>query len=227
MSTTNKKAYVYQMKLVPANILAIVIFIIMGIITIKIFGYIGIFEKPFIITLMLLWFALHEAFHGLGYLLDGCKLKNISYGIMLEKGIFYCMAYQELSKRNILVSLQMPFMMIGVITYVISIIFHLPILAWLSVFNIMGASMDLVMFYTISRIKNLTYSESGQPDEFVLITTEDLEKKKNPFLKLKEVKDYHKEDYQFKDFPKFRCSKTSYISIGILIALELCGFLLG
>ena len=137
------------------------------------------------------------------------------------------MSYQELTKKNILISLQMPFMLIGVITYVIGIVFNIPILTWLSILNIMGASMDLVMFFYILRIKNVTYSESGEPDEFVLISNEDLSKRKSIFLKLKDVKDYKKEDYIFKDFKRIEISKASWIVILILIGLDLITLLLG
>ena len=121
----------------------------------------------------------------------------------------------------------MPFILIGVITYAIGIIYIIPILTWLSLLNILGAIMDLIMFYYILRIKNVTYSESGEPNEFVLITNEDLNKRKSAFLKIKEVKDYKKEDYIFKDFKRIEISKASWIVILILFLLDLSTILLG
>ena len=120
MSSTTKKAYTYKMKLVPANIVSIVIFILLAIITyyLKIdFSIQGNLGLLFII--LILYLCLHEFLHGIGYIIGGAKRKNISYGICLEKGILYCMSYQEISKKNILISLQMPFVVIGVITYII------------------------------------------------------------------------------------------------------------
>ena len=172
MKISKKKAYIFKMNLWTANIFSIAVFVIMAIITILLIGYTAIFQKPFILTLIIIYFAIHELLHGIGYFIGGTKLKNISYGIALEKGIFYCMGYQEITKKNILISLQMPFMVIGVITYIIGIIFKLRVLTWLSVFNIMGAAMDMAMFIFISGIKNVHYSESGKPNEFVLITSE-------------------------------------------------------
>ncbi len=217
MSSMHKKAYVYEMALVRANVFAMVIFVFAAIITYKIFGYTSFFDTPFILTIMIFYFFLHEAFHGVGYYLGGTKLENIAYGILLEKGIFYCMGYQEITKKNILISLQMPFTVLSVFPYVIGVVFHLPILCWLAVVNFMGASMDMAMFFYISRIKNVHYSESGKPNEFVLITSENLSKKKNLFLRLKEVKDYKKEDYEFQNIKRFQCTKLSfYILLGCI-----------
>ena len=229
MKTSNKKAYVFKMNITTASIFSIVVFLLLVFVTTLIDGVtlFKAYQTPFLLCLLVGYFFLHELLHGVGFVLGGSKLKNIKLGAALEKGIFYCMSYQELTKKNILISLQMPFMVIGVITYVIGIVFNIPVLTWLSVLNIMGASMDLVMFFYILRIKNVTYSESGEPDEFVLISNEDLSKRKSIFLKLKETKDYKKEDYIFKDFKKIEISKASWIVILILIALDLVTLLLG
>ena len=137
---------------------------------------------------------------------------NIKYGIALEKGIFYAMCNQEITKENILLSLQMPYTVLGVITLIIGLIFKLPILTLLSICNISGASMDLVMFFYILRMKNVKYSESGNCDEFVLISKEDLEKKKSIFFKIVNVKKYNEKDFIFdKNVKKIKISKKSVI----------------
>ena len=218
-TVNNKKAYVFKMNLVPANVLSFVILIItyiIGCILMKDSLY-GDYNTFFLIVLILAYFALHEFLHGVGYYLGGCKLKNIQFGICLEKGICYAMAYQEITKKNILLSLQMPFVVIGVITFVISIIFHIPILCLLSIVNFSGASMDLMMFFYLLGIKNVTYSESGKPDEFVLISDENLKNKKSIFFNIVDVRDYKKEDYEFNISKKIVISKLSYVVIGILL----------
>ena len=230
MSTTSKKAYVYKMKLGPANVLCILIFLLCYIPTIILrsdLSYGNIKLDFFIVLLcLILYLGFHEVLHGIGYLVGGCKSKNIQYGVCLEKGIFYAMAYQELTKKNILISLQMPFMVIGVITYIISYIFGIPLLMFLSIVNLSGASMDLAMFIYISRLKNVTYSESGQPDEFVLISDNDLTKKKSIFLKVVDVKDYKKEDYVFPKRKKIVISKASFIILLVLLGLGIVNMFL-
>ena len=222
MSTTNKKAYIYKMKLVPANIFAIVIFIILLIGTLFLNRNVLQSSENFILFFiaMILYMCLHELLHGVGFYLGGTKRQNIRYGICLEKGIFYCMAYQEISKKNILISLQMPFVVIGVITYIIGIIFNLPLLVLLSLINLTGAAMDVAMFiYLLKLPKDITYSESSEPDEFVLISKEDLTKFKSIFFEIEKVKDYKKEDYIFEKTKKVKITKASIIILLVFIVL--------
>ena len=222
MNTTSKKAYTYKMNLGPANILCLGIMAILYVFSIVVFHINISFDNPLILfILIILYLMLHEFLHGVGYFIGGVKRKNIQYGIRLEKGIFYAMAYQELTKKNILISLQMPFMVIGVITYIIGIIFNIPILVLLSIINISGASMDLAMFFYICKLKDITYSESGEPDEFVLISKEDLKKKKSIFLKIVNVKDYKKSDYEFNIDKKIDVTKKSIIIIILFLLLGL------
>lgn len=224
MSTTNKKAYVYKMNLIPANVLSIVILILAA--ALALFLRVELWNKDMnyfvVFILIILYLMLHELLHGIGYFLGGTKRKYITYGIELEKGIFYAMAYSKLTKKNILISLQMPFMVIGVITFIIGVIFNIPLLVLLSVVNISGASMDLAMFIYFLRLpKDFTYSESGNPDEFVVISGEDLTKKKSIFLKTVEVKDYKEKDFEFKNYKKIKVTKTSIILLVLFLLLGL------
>ncbi|MBR5369680.1 MAG: DUF3267 domain-containing protein [Bacilli bacterium] len=224
MSSTNKKTYVYKMNLVTANILCIAILILCYVLTS--FLNIELFTKNtnylILFISMIGYLMLHELLHGVGYFIGGTKRSNITYGIELEKGIFYAMAYQKLTKNNILISLQMPFMVIGIITYIIGVIFNIPLLIILSIVNISGASMDLAMFFYFLRLpKDFTYSESGNPDEFVVISSEDLTKKKSIFLNIVEVKDYKDKDFDFKNLKKIKITKLSIILIVLFILIGL------
>lgn len=213
-----KKAYTYKMKLVPANIFAIFIFILMLIITDVVFNIIfSPLEIQITTLLMVFWFILHELLHGIGFIIGGVKRKNIKYGAAFEKGILYTMALQEVSKKGILISLQMPFMVISVLTYIIGIIFNINILVLLSIINFTGAALDIAMFLYIMKLKNITYSETGEPDEFVIISKEDLTKKKSLFFKIIEDKEYKKEDFKFKVDSRLTISKRSLISLIIFI----------
>lgn len=226
MSSTNKKkAYVYKMKIGPANIFSIFIFFVMVFITLVLGHEVYPYEANvfFLFLLLIGYLFLHELLHGVGYILGGCDRKNIKYGLALEKGILYCMAYQEVSKKNILLSLQMPFTLIGVITYIIGLIINSKILVFLSILNIMGAAMDIVMFLYILKLdKDVIYSEVDAPDKFVLISKEDLSKKKSLFFEVVEVKDYNKKDYLNKIDKRFDCTKKSFI---ILLIFVVVGFL--
>ena len=229
MNSTSKKTYVYKMNLLPANILCILMFIGCSVLAILLKVNIFKFNNWFLLFLfIILYLMLHEFLHGVGYFIGGTKRKNIAYGIELEKGIFYAMAYSKLTKKNILISLQMPFTVIGVITFIIGVIFNIPILVVLSIINLSGASMDLAMFIFFLRLpKDFTYSESGNPDEFVIISSEDLSKKESIFLKLVEVKKYNEKDFEFKDIKKFKITRISIVLIILFLLLGVASTILG
>lgn len=224
-----KKAYVYKMNLVPANLLGLVVFILLLVLTSALnIDLLSVFnDLPFILTLalLILYMLLHELLHGIGYRITGSKSNKIKYGVELEKGILYTLVLEEVPKKNILVSLQMPFVIIGIITYILGYILNIPLLLLLSIFNLMGASMDLVMFIYISRIKDVHYAETKASNEFILISKEDLTKKKSLFFRITEVKNYKKDDYIIKLDNKITITKASiiftiiYLIFGIIITL--------
>ena len=222
--SSKRQAYVFKMKLLPANVAALAIFVVLVALSaalgIEMFPQ-GI--NPFILFLLLvLYLMLHELLHGIGYLIGGTDRSNIIYGIALEKGILYAMANQELTKKNILISLQMPFVVIGVITYIIGALISNSLLVLLSIINITGAIMDIMMFIYIMKLNSdTTYSESGEPDEFVLITSDKLEKKKSAFFKIVNIKKYKEADYVFEKQKRLRISKFSIIFIIVFLALGL------
>ena len=224
-----KKAYVYKMNLVPANLLGLVVFILLLVLTSALnIDLLSVFnDLPFILilALLILYMLLHELLHGIGYRITGSKSNKIKYGVELEKGILYTLVLEEVPKKNILVSLQMPFVIIGIITYILGYILNIPLLILLSIFNLMGASMDLVMFIYISKIKDVHYAETKASNEFILISKEDLTKKKSLFFRITEVKNYKKDDYIIKLDNKITITKASiiftiiYLIFGIIITL--------
>ena len=224
-----KKAYVYKMNLVPANFLGLVVFILLLVLTSALnIDLLSVFnDLPFILilALLILYMLLHELLHGIGYRITGSKSNKIKYGVELEKGILYTLVLEEVPKKNILVSLQMPFVIIGIITYILGYILNIPLLILLSIFNLMGASMDLVMFIYISKIKDVHYAETKASNEFILISKEDLTKKKSLFFRITEVKNYKKDDYIIILDNKITITKASiiftiiYLIFGIIITL--------
>ncbi len=219
------KEFIYKFKLVPANILSCILFVILIVVTFAIRGKFVI-SIDFLFITLILYLFLHEILHGIGYIIGGAKPKNIYFGIALEKGILYCLCRQEVKKKSIMISLQMPFVVIGVFTYIIAMIIGNDLLIFLSIANLIGASMDLVMFLYIAGIKNVRYSETDANDEFVLISDQDLAKKKSIFFDIKEVKDYNKKDFEFKKKKRIEISKVSYAVLFFLILLDLAAFLL-
>ena len=222
----NKKYYIYQMNVKFLNGFSIIFYFLIIFITVLI-------DRDFLIEsfyidnyfwfilMLLLYICLHEVLHSVAYVLHGAKFNNITYGMAFEKGICYCLCKQNISKKNILISLLYPFIFIGIVTYVISIIFHLPTLLFLSICNIGGCAGDIIMFFFIIKIKNIQFSEFDDETSFALYTDEDLSSKK--FLGLKYIS--CKDNLIIKDYKKINVSRGSYIVLFCLFALGLVSFM--
>lgn len=216
-----KKYYLFEMKTGALNIVSLVLFFGLLVLTGNLLQDQTIDLGDLMaksLLFMIPYFVFHEILHSISYVLHGADFKNITYGAHLEKGVLCCLCKQNVSKRNILTSLLYPFIFIGVITYIIGIVFNIPVLILLSIMNISGCSGDLLMFYSLSRIKNFEYSEYDNPTAFGLFTEEDLSNKKLPGLKYVGTKN----ELERKDLKKVTISKTSIISF---IIIELLGVL--
>lgn len=167
------------------------------------------------LTIMLLYFFLHELIHGIFYFLNGAKWTNIKFGIALEKGILFTKCGEYISKKNILFSVIAPFIILGIIPLILSLLIGLPTLFCLSLLNIAGCSGDLMMFYFfLHRHPDIKFKELDDSATFVLKTEEDLSKKKFLSVKLEgELKEEPKDKAFLK---KYNVSK---FSLWLLIAL--------
>jgi hypothetical protein len=215
-----KKYYLFEMNMIALNAISIIIFIGMMLLSsflMKGVHFDGLTMGLFIIILIP-YLCFHEVLHSIGYIITGADPKRITFGAHLEKGVLCCLCKQNVSKKSILVSLLFPFVWIGVITYIIGIVFNLPILVGLSVMNISGCSGDLLMFFNFLFIKNFEYAEYDSPVAFGLYSSDDLSKKKLIGLNYVETKDKLEQN----DLKKISITKTSVI---ILIALVLLGIL--
>ena len=217
----DKKYYLFKMDMNILNVVSLVLFALMIALTFVLYqlniihnlsyptGLIFIFMVPYLV--------IHELLHSLAYVLHGADFKNITYGAHLEKGILCCLCKQNISRKNILISLIYPFIFIGVLTYIIGIIFDIPILIALSIVNITGCSGDLMMFFGFLTLKNFEYSEYDDPIAFGLYSSEDLSKKK--FFALKYVESKKKLDIE--DLSKVTISKFSIIVFFVILLIGL------
>lgn len=225
MKKQNK--YYYEMNPTILNVLSVVWLIAVVLVTLIIIKIANIkitfTETSFSIMLMVLipYLFFHEILHSIGYVVNGASFKRITYGIHLEKGILCCSCKQEISKRNIYWSLMYPFIFIGIITYIISLIFNFPILLMLSIFNIAGCIGDLIMFYDFTKLGDLKFFEYDNPLAFGIITTENLDNKKLFGLQRIEEKDFSQTIDK-----KITISKTSVIVIILYYVIGIINILL-
>ena len=214
----NKKYYLFEMQPTSLNIISILILFVVVIFTVLLGKFSIIFDNYGIsLILMLPYLVLHEILHSVAYVIHGADFKNITYGAHMEKGILCCLCKQNITKKNILISLVYPLIFIGIFTYVIGILTNCGVLIFLSILNISGCSGDIIMFIALSRLENFEFSEYDNPLAFGLYTKEDLSNKKMFGLKYLGTQD----ELEKKDLKKVRVSKVSYIYFAIMILVGL------
>lgn len=227
-SDTKKKYYLFEMDINKVNILCITLFVVFIIISALI--YPNNLGKEFyevnlvlLVALYVIWLLLHELLHSLAYTIYGASFKKIIYGAYLEKGILYCLCKQNITRKNILNSLMFPLFYIGIITYVIAIIFRLPMLLFLSISNIAGSAGDIIMFTYISKLnKNIEFSEYDNPTQFAIYSDEDVSKIKHYGLNYIESTDTLKRT----NLKKVIISKGSIIAILVLVIFTVLSIVL-
>lgn len=209
MNEENKKYYLFEMNLRWLNIVSIVLLLLALLLTILIGIDLEFGGNAWTITLILIvpYLIFHELLHGASYVLNGAQLKNITFGAYLEKGILCCLCKQNVSRKNILISVITPFVWLGLVTYIIGIMTDNLVLILLSIFNISGCSGDLMMFLAFLKLKNFEYSEYDNPTAFGLYSENDLSYEKLfglNYIGTKEKLEKH-------DLKKITISKTSII----------------
>lgn len=213
-----KKYYIFRMNTRILNVLSVVLFGVIILLTLLInkdllINSLWIKDFPVFAFEMIIFTISHEVLHAASYVVMGAKFKNIYFGAALEKGILYCLCKENISKKNILMSLLSPLVIIGIITYVISFIFNYPRLLLLSMINISGCTGDLLMFNFIRKLKDIQFSEFDSEDEFAIYSKEDI---KGSF-----GLDYVKKTDKLKinETHKIKISTVSVISLLILLLM--------
>lgn len=231
MSKDNLKYYTYQLDMRILNVLAIVLFFILGIAMYLIgVDYNDIIEYNMVMlfVLLFLWLMLHEVLHGIGFnLFKEVKFKNIVFGMALEKGVFYCMCKQKISKKVIFTSLLFPVTTIGIITLILGILFNNDLLIYLSIFNIVGSIGDIVMSIYFCRCPNdVIYLDLDDCTSFTVLSDNDLSKIKVPGIKLVSSGMYDIK-MEAQDKRKLVISKVSWIVMIIMFIIILFNILGG
>lgn len=227
MSKDNKKYHIFELNVGKLNIVCVILFILMIIISSVL--YKGDLAQDFYeVNLMLLLVAdvatmlIHELLHSLSYVLYGGDFKKIVYGAYLEKGVLYCLCKQNISRKNILNSLMVPLFYLGIIPYIIAIIFELPFLLFLAILNIVGAAGDIMMFIYIMQLdKSIEFSEFDNPIRFAIYTDKEINVK---FFGLDYIET--SKTLPRKELKKLTISKGSYITLAVLVVLTVLSIIL-
>ena len=137
------------------------------------------------------------------------------------------MCKQKISKKVILTSLLFPLTIIGIITLIIGIVLDNSLLVLLSIYNIMGASGDIVMTcFFLFCPRDIIYIDLDDCTSFTVLSKSDITSIKVPGIKLINSGTY---DSKMKASDKRRIiiSKASIIMLIIIFILILIEFIGG
>lgn len=222
MKKQELKYYKYKIKLGVGNIFASIILILLLILLYFTFDnyYFNLTYNKVII--MIGYFILHELLHYIGYLINkNVKNKDLCLGMCLEKGVMYCRCTNEISRTAVMISLLTPFTVIGIISLIISYIFDMPFLAFLSVSNMAGSYFDILMFIQMLKMpKDIKFAEYDECDAYYIISNKDLTNIKTNGISLVEIDKYNKIKLKSKNNKKIEISIFSIIILIILVALS-------
>ena len=222
MKKQELKYYKYKIKLGVGNIFASIILILLLILlyfTFDNYYFNFTYNK---VLIMIGYFILHELLHYIGYLINkNVKNKDLCLGMCLEKGVMYCRCTNEISRTAVMISLLTPFTVTGIISLIISYIFDMPFLAFLSVSNIAGSYFDILMFIQMLKMpKDIKFAEYDECDAYYIISNKDLTNIKTKGISLVETDKYNKIKLKSKDNKRIEISIFSIIILIILVALS-------
>lgn len=222
MKKQELKYYKYKIKLGVGNIFASIILILLLILLYFTFDnyYFNLTYNK--VLIMIGYFILHELLHYIGYLINkNVKNKDLCLGMCLEKGVMYCRCTNEISRTAVMISLLTPFTVTGIISLIISYIFDMPFLAFLSVSNIAGSYFDILMFIQMLKMpKDIKFAEYDECDAYYIISNKDLTNIKTKGISLVETDKYNKIKLKSKNNKKIEISTFSIIILIILVALS-------
>ena len=219
------KYFTYKLKLFSLNILSFAFISLLIIMTFLITKNINFLENinMFSLILMILWMFFHEIIHGIGFMaLRKVDPKNVVFGMELENGVFYCMCKEKITKFNILFSIFLPFLLIGICTYIIGIVLSNDLLILLSIINMAGSIGDIIMGIDIIMMpRDIMYLDLDDATSFTIISKTDLSNDKYLAIELCESGEYD-EKIKAKDYTRLKISRLSkYIIIIFLLLLQI------
>ncbi len=232
MKKESKKYYIFRYKMELLNLLSFLFFILLAILTYCIFSdYGNIFNAKttdlrdlkflLFVIFMFGWLFLHELLHAISYIINGASIKNIETGIELEKGILFCSCEEYITKKNIMISAAVPLVVIGIITYPISILINNPYLAIYSIMNITGSVGDLALLHFLRNMpSDMKFREFDDPTAFCISSSKDISKMETSCIKLEEIIEDDQKITKCKS-RGFYVSKASYIILAIILLMIL------
>ncbi|MCX4249544.1 MAG: DUF3267 domain-containing protein [Bacilli bacterium] len=222
-----KNYYKYELNMLVANILSLVMMIV-PIVILEIIG-INVYtslSNGFLLISLLIYFIIHELLHALGFSLFAKNKKSLKFGIKLEKGVLYALCQEKISKSAILISLLLPLIILTFITFPISLLLKLNLLTLLSIANFGGAIGDILMFFLIIKTpKDIEYIDYNSDIGVYLLSKNDLSNIKSFGLKLIESGDSSNKKID-ESIKRLYISRISTIILAVLIFISIVSLII-
>ncbi|MEJ5315658.1 MAG: DUF3267 domain-containing protein [Tenuifilum sp.] len=100
------------------------------------------------IILFLLVIPLHEISHIIFF----PSLNNTVIGFSWKKGVFYVSSSEIFSKKRLLITIILPFLLLTIIPYFFLYFINSETIAYISLYNLIGSGIDLITFFKILSI---------------------------------------------------------------------------
>ena len=178
------KYYKFELSMLWANILSLVIFVIGFVVMFFAYGPIQMNNMGLVLFELFLYLGIHEVVHGIAFACFCKDKKNVKFGAMLEKGVLYAMCQERISRKGAFISLMAPTVVLTFIALIPACIFRIDTLVMLAIFNLSGAAGDLLMTLFLTKLpKDIQYIDYDNVIGFYLLSKKDLSKYNSPYVK--------------------------------------------
>lgn len=221
------KYYKFNFDPIILNVLALPVLAIFLLIPLLVLDNFTLFDNYSLeIAIMMIWMILHELIHGLGFVISkNVTTRDITYGMYIEKGIFYCMCKKEITKKDIIRSLLMPLVLIGIVTLILGLILENSLLCFLSVINISGAIGDFIMFLFFLKLPDdILYVDTDDNLGFTVLSSKDISNTKMLGIKFLSSGEFELQK-MITDYRKIVISKASWCLIILTLILLVIGLI--
>lgn len=118
----------------------------------------------FAVVSVILLVVIHELFHYIGFLLSKVKSQEIIFKFNLKKGYVCCHCKKSVPLSSYRFALILPFLMTGLLPYIISIIFLNLVYTFAASLSLSICSADLIIFFKSTKY-NRKVLVADHPDE--------------------------------------------------------------
>jgi len=112
-------------------------------------------DYPIFCIQIILSLVIHELVHGIGWMIGGkCKWNEIEFGI---SSLFpYCYCKKPLSRKQYLIGVLMPIVLLGLGTTILALVFESLSLLVLAIINVIIAGGDLIIVVNLRKTTKLS-----------------------------------------------------------------------